>query len=85
MIFKIFALLIILLFYSIYFSKMMIQKKQGIETRQIGKCKNKSVRTVEFLMSIATLLIVPVQLLSIMLDFNILNNDIRLIGFFVGI
>ncbi len=43
MIFKIFALLIMILFYSIYFGKMIIQKRQGIKTRQLGKGKNQNV------------------------------------------
>lgn len=85
MIFKILALFIMILFYSIYFGKMIIQKKQDIQTRQIGKVKNKSVRTVEILMSIATLVIVPIQLISIIFDLTILNNSIRFFGFLVGI
>ena len=85
MIYKIFALLIIILFYSIYFGKMIIQKRQGIKTRQLGKGKNQHVRAVEILLSIATLVIVPIQLISIILDLTILNDNIRFIGFLVGI
>ena len=85
MIFKTFALLIIIVFYNIYFIKMFIQKNQGIKTRQIGNYKNSSIRTVEILMSIATLVIVPIQLISIIFDLTILNNNIRFIGFLVGI
>ena len=65
MLFKIFSLLILILFYGIYFTKMYVQKKKGIQTRQIGKCKNKDIRIVEILMSIATFVIVPVQIISI--------------------
>ncbi len=36
-------------------------------------------------MSIATLLIIPIQLISIIFDLTILNNNIRFIGFLVGI
>ena len=85
MIFKTFALLIIIVFYNIYFIKMFIQKNQGIKTRQIGNYKNSSIRTVEVLMSIATFLIVPIQLVSIILDLTILNSSNRFIGFFIGI
>ncbi len=85
MIFKILTLFIMILFYSIYFGKMIIQKKQGIQTRQIGKVKDKGVRTVETLMSIATLIIVPIQIISIIFDLTILNNTIRIFGFLVGI
>ncbi len=85
MIFKFFALLIMVLFYSIYFGKMIIQKRQGIQTRQLGKGKNQNVRTVEILVSVATLLIIPIQLISIIFDLTILNNNIRFLGFLVGI
>ena len=85
MIYKIFALLIMILFYSIYFGKMIIQKRQGIKTRQLKKGKNQHVRAVEILLSIATLVIVPIQLISIILDLTILNDNIRFIGFLVGI
>ena len=85
MIYKIFALLIMILFYSIYFGKMIIQKRQGIKTRQLGKGKNQKVRVVEILLSIATLVIVPIQLISIILDLTVLNDNIRFIGFLVGI
>lgn len=85
MIFEIFALLIMILFYSVYYGKMIIQKRQGIETRQLGKGKNQNVRIVEILLSIATFVIVPIQLISIILDLTILNDNIRFIGFIVGI
>lgn len=85
MIFRIFALLIMILFYSIYFGKMIIQKRQGIKTRQLGKGKNQNVRTIEILISIATLIIIPIQLISIILDLTMLDNNIRFIGFLVGI
>ncbi|MCI8794089.1 MAG: isoprenylcysteine carboxylmethyltransferase family protein [Bacilli bacterium] len=85
MIFRIFALLIMILFYSIYFGKMIIQKRQGIKTRQLGKGKNQNVRTIEILISIATLIIIPIQLISIILNLTLLDNKIRFIGFLVGI
>lgn len=73
------------IFYGIYFGKMIIQKRQGIQTRQLGKGKIQNVRTVEILVSIATLVIVPIQLISIIFDLSLLNNGIRFIGFIVGI
>ena len=85
MIFRFFALLIMILFYSIYFGKMIIQKRQGIKTRQLGKGKNQNVRTIEILISIATLIIIPIQLISIILNLTLLDNKIRFIGFLVGI
>ncbi len=84
MIFKILSLWIMIVFYSIYFGKMLIQKKQGIQTRQLGKGKNQKVRTVEMLVSIATFIIVLIQLISINYDLTILSNNMRFMGFLIG-
>lgn len=85
MIFKFFSLLIMILFYGIYFTKMYVQKRKGIQTRQIGKCKDRDIRIVEMLMSIATFAIVPVQIISIMADVKMLGDGIRFMGIFIGI
>lgn len=85
MVYKILALSIMIIFYGIYYGKMIIQKKQGIKTRQLGKGKNLNIRSVEILLSIATLVIVPIQLISIIFDLTILNDNIRFIGFAFGI
>ena len=61
--YKIFALLILIIFYSIFFIKMLIQKKQGIKTRQAGTVKEKRTRIIEILMSVSTLLVVPMQII----------------------
>lgn len=84
MIFKIFALLILIIFYGIYYVKMYAQRKQGIKTNQIGSCKDKRLHTIEILMGSATFLVVPVQLISILFDFNQLPACIRVIGFGIG-
>lgn len=64
------ALAALAVFYGIYFTKMMAQKRRGIRTHQIGRRKEKTLHTVETLMSVATFGIVPVQLLSIAMDWN---------------
>lgn len=84
MIFQILALLVLLVFYGIYFGKLLVQKKRGIHTHQIGMRKEKSIHTVEVLMSVATLCIVPIQLLSILFDWNWLPNNARFTGFLTG-
>lgn len=83
--YKSYALLILIIFYSIFFIKMLIQKRKGIKTRQVGSIKEKRIRIIEILMSVSTLLIVPIQLISIFLDYNYSNNCIRYIGLFIGI
>ena len=72
------ALFILVLFYAIYFIKMFVQKRHGIETRQLGKRKEKNIRTVEIILSIATLLIVPIQLLSIIFAWNLSPDSYNL-------
>lgn len=83
--YKIYALSILIIFYSIFFIKMLIQKREGIKTRQVGTIKEKRVRIIEMLMSISTLLVVPIQIISIFLDYNLSNSYLRYIGLFIGI
>lgn len=78
------AILILLFFYAIYFIKMIAQKRRGIQTRQLGKGKDKNIRTVEILISVTTLLIVPAQLLSIFLEWNLVPDAVRIIGSIIG-
>ena len=47
------ALLVLAVFYGIYFTKMLAQKRRGIQTRQIGRRREKDIHTVEVLMSMA--------------------------------
>ena len=78
------ALLVLAIFYGIYFTKALVQKRRGIRTRQIGRRKEKSIHTVEVLMCIATLGAPVAQLLSIVLDWNYLPAGVRLTGFCAG-
>lgn len=71
-------------FYGIYFVKIYVQKQHGIQTCQIGNRKEKEIHTVEFLMSIATISVVIVQLLSIAFDWSYLPPSARFTGFCVG-
>ena len=84
MIFRMLAILVIFLFYTIYFTKMVIQKNQGIQTHQIGKRKEKQLHVVEILMSVATLCAPAAQLVSIMLDWSWLPDSARFTGFLTG-
>ena len=56
MFFQIAAVLILLIFYGCYFGKMLIQKKKGIQTNQIGKGKAGFVKIIELTMKAATIL-----------------------------
>lgn len=78
------ALLVLAVFYGIYFGKMLVQKKHGIRTHQIGRRKEKGLHTVETLMSIATLGAPVAQLLSIVFGWNWLPANARFTGFCIG-
>lgn len=53
--YQILALIVLAAFYSFYFIKMLAQKRRGIQTRQIGRRKEKSIHAVEVMMGTATL------------------------------
>ena len=78
------ALLVLAVFYGIYFAKALAQKRRGIRTRQIGRRKEKSIHTVEVLMSIATLGVPVAQILSIVFGWNHLPANARFTGFCIG-
>lgn len=78
------ALFVLAAFYGIYFAKMLAQKRRGIRTRQIGQRKEKSIHTVELLMSIATLGVVIAQLVSIAFGWSCLAAKARFTGFVTG-
>ena len=79
------AFLILIFFYGIYFVKQIVQKRQGIQTRQLGRRKEKSVRTTELILSAATVFIVPVELISVISDWSFLPSGIRMAGVVVGL
>lgn len=83
-VFQLLAVLIMLIFYSIYFLKMLSQRKKGIKTNQIGKRKEKDIHIVETLMWVGTCLIVIVQLLSIVLNLTMLPFYARVTGFIMA-
>ena len=79
------ALIVLAIFYGIYFGKVLAQKRRGIQTRQIGRRKEKGLHTVETLMSIATLGAPIAQLMSIAFGWNHLPAGARFTGFLIGL
>ena len=82
---RVLALLVLVLFYGISFGKAMAQKRKGIQTRQIGRRKEKNIHTVELLMSAATLLAPASQLLSLVLGWSHFPANARFTGFLLGL
>ena len=83
--YRILALLVLAVFYGIYLIKQWKQKHSGIQTMQIGRGKDTQTHTVETLMGIVTVGIIPVQLLSIGFGWSHLSANARFTGFCVGI
>lgn len=79
------ALVVMMFFYGFYFTKMIAQKRRGIRTTQIGRGKEKSVRRIERIMSVATFLIIPVELISIFLGWNHMPSPVRIAGVIAGV
>ena len=79
------ALIVLAIFYGIYFGKMLVQKRQGIRTRQIGRRREKEIHTIEILMSIATVGAPIAQLMSIAFGWNHIPEGARFTGFIIGI
>lgn len=80
------ALLIMAAFYLTFLTKMLIQKKQGIVTNQVGKDKSDRKRyVIETIMGYSTVIIVVVELISIFFMKSFFCNTIANIGIAVGI
>ena len=76
---------VLAVFYGIYLVKQWRQKRCGIRTIQIECGKDAQTHTVETLMGIVTVGIIPVQLLSIGFGWSHLSANARFTGFCVGI
>ena len=63
--FQITAIVIMIAFYGCYFTKMAVQKKQGIQTDQIGKGKAGFDKFVEVTMKFAAFLVAGTELVCI--------------------
>ena len=86
MIFRIIAILILLVFYTFYFAKIVIQKKQSIKTNQMGiGNKPKKVLRIERIMSMATVLTCVIGVSSIFMVKHFPVTEVRIVGILVGI
>ena len=82
--YRLLALFVLAVFYGIYLVKQWRQKRRGIRTMQIGRGKEAQTHTVETLMGIATVGIIPAQLLSIGFGWSYLPANTRFTGFCIG-
>ena len=82
MVFQILAIMILLVFYGCYFTKMYSQKKKGIQTDHIGKGKGKKglVLMIELALKVITYLVPVVEVISIINNFSSMPVSVRWIG-----
>lgn len=81
MIWKGLAVFALIIFYSIYFGKMIAQKRKGIQTDQIAKGKEKGRRYyIELIIKIATIGIVGLEVVSILMNLSMLPDAVRIVG-----
>lgn len=78
--FQIIAIVFLLIFYGFYFGKMIIQKRKGIQTDQLGKGKKGFVKVIEIIMKIVTILVSIVEVISITLNTSRMPLVVRVIG-----
>lgn len=83
-IYMISALAVMLFFYGTYFIKQIAQKRQGITTRQLGRRKERSLHTTEVIVSLATFLIVLVEIFSVFFDIHRMPAMVRIAGILLG-
>jgi len=82
---KLAGIAILGIFYSIYLGKMFLQKKRGIQTDQMAKGAQKDrVYYTEWILKIATYLVVLVEVLSIFLAKPVLPAGIGAAGAVLG-
>ncbi len=75
------ALAVMAVFYLAYFTKMILQRRKGIRTDQIGKgSKPKRVLVTEILMKIATYAIVAAEIVSIICDLRAWKSPLAWAG-----
>lgn len=78
---QIMALAAITVFYIAYFAKMILQRRKGVKTDQIGKgIKPRKVLVIEMLMKTATYSIVVIEVVSIIWNFRIWKSSYTWIG-----
>ena len=85
MIYQIVTVLLLLIFYTFYIAKLVIQKKQSIKTNQMGTGnKPKNVLMIERIMSVATILVIVAEVGRVFLVKNYLPLPVRIAGLVLG-
>lgn len=78
------AVLWLLIFYGCYCLKMLFQRKKGIQTDQLGKGKTGICRWIEWMVKIASILCLSIEIGSILWNVSMLSAVWRSVGACVG-
>lgn len=82
---RIAALSLLAVFYAAYFAKLLLQRRKGVQTDQIGRGKKpKKTLIIERLMKIATYAVVPAELLCIAFNTGMRFYALRWVGLAVA-
>lgn len=85
MIFKIIAIIVLLIFYGCYFGKMFMQRRKGIYTDQIGKGKEGFVKFIEITMKAATIAVPIAEVVSICINTAPFAVGARCVGVLIAV
>ena len=85
MVFQISTIIVLILFYGCYLYKMMLQKKAGIRTDQMGQGKDGVAKWIEIVMKMVTYLTVAAEAASVILDTGIFPVWLRSVGLILAI
>ena len=80
---KIMTVALMAIFYISYFAKMISQRKHGIDTDQLGKGKEGSVKFIEVTLKITTHLLPVIQIISIVFYIGTSSLILRIIGLII--
>ena len=83
--FQLGAIAVLLVFYGCYLGKMMAQRRQGIQTDQMGKGKAGKTKAIELTMKTATFLVLIVEVISIWRSASSMPPAMRVIGFVLAV
>ena len=82
---KAIGFIILLVFYSVYIGKMVLQRRQGIQTDQIAKgSRRDKVFYIELIMKAATYSVVIIEVISIVSVKPAVPSYVRFVGMILG-
>ncbi len=84
MIFQVIALVEMAVFYACYLSKMFLQRRQGIQTNQLGKDKTGFIKFIEVSLKVVTYAMPVAEGISIFFLPVLLPNAFRWCGAIIG-